>query len=520
MARYRLSPLSIRETSTTAIPVSSATVTVYLAGTSTLATCYANTTTSTALTGSQTTTNSYGYFEFYVDGKDYKLSQKFKIVITKTGYPDVTYDNLSIILPIEKEVDVREFLPSGFATDGSVDYSVELQAAFDYAKNNDLPVYLHDIYGTTAKLTVVRPLNDTEGITIYGRGRGISGLKYMGVASIGTLLDIDGTSSGYSLNNHFHGFKLDLTDAPAGTIGLKINAGVWRSRFENLYITRNVPGGGRTGTGIYMGSATPGDVGCFDNKFNYLYVNNFSKNLHFQGTDLSGNTITNCPIDHSYIANGDYNLYAEFFNGLSANNTQYENAQTAGAYFANGETYVHIGGTIESPAAAAKGIDMDANTKSVIAFCDFYNNAGGNFNHNGKIGHFWKSTNSGIVVPSGGELRIDRDASYTGYIRFFKNGVADVRLNVAASGDAMTITDSVGNEIFKFDVTNNRFSVTNGSVLMPNGSGTPGIYSYNGSPENNVTANAGSICLDSTGGAGTSLYVKESGSGNTGWVAK
>ena len=42
----------------------------------------------------------------------------------------------------------------------------------------------------------------------------------------------------------------------------------------------------------------------------------------------------------------------------------------------------------------------------------------------------------------------------------------------------------------------------------------------NGSPEGNVTAGPGSLYQRSGGGSGTALYVKESGTGNTGWVAK
>lgn len=41
-----------------------------------------------------------------------------------------------------------------------------------------------------------------------------------------------------------------------------------------------------------------------------------------------------------------------------------------------------------------------------------------------------------------------------------------------------------------------------------------------GSPEGIVTANVGTIYLRSDGGAGSVLYVKESGNGNTGWIAK
>ncbi len=41
-----------------------------------------------------------------------------------------------------------------------------------------------------------------------------------------------------------------------------------------------------------------------------------------------------------------------------------------------------------------------------------------------------------------------------------------------------------------------------------------------GSPEGVVTAPVGTLYLRLNGGAGTTLYVKESGVGNTGWVAK
>jgi len=46
------------------------------------------------------------------------------------------------------------------------------------------------------------------------------------------------------------------------------------------------------------------------------------------------------------------------------------------------------------------------------------------------------------------------------------------------------------------------------------------VYAGSGSPEGVLTATIGSIYLRSNGGAGTSFYVKESGSGNTGWVGK
>lgn len=46
------------------------------------------------------------------------------------------------------------------------------------------------------------------------------------------------------------------------------------------------------------------------------------------------------------------------------------------------------------------------------------------------------------------------------------------------------------------------------------------LRSGTGSPEGVVTAPVGSLYCRDDGGAGTSLYVKESGTGNTGWVGK
>lgn len=46
------------------------------------------------------------------------------------------------------------------------------------------------------------------------------------------------------------------------------------------------------------------------------------------------------------------------------------------------------------------------------------------------------------------------------------------------------------------------------------------IMSGTGTPEGSETADVGSLYLRTDGGAGTTLYVKESGTGNTGWAAK
>lgn len=47
-----------------------------------------------------------------------------------------------------------------------------------------------------------------------------------------------------------------------------------------------------------------------------------------------------------------------------------------------------------------------------------------------------------------------------------------------------------------------------------------GLHTGTGSPEGVVTAPVGDLYRRRDGGAATTLYVKESGTGNTGWAAK
>lgn len=59
-----------------------------------------------------------------------------------------------------------------------------------------------------------------------------------------------------------------------------------------------------------------------------------------------------------------------------------------------------------------------------------------------------------------------------------------------------------------------------GVMVGSSPSGGPTVIGGSGAPEGVVIAPQGSLYLNSNGGTNTTLYVKESGSGNTGWVAK
>ncbi|MCM3746525.1 glycoside hydrolase family 55 protein [Paenibacillus pasadenensis] len=81
------------------------------------------------------------------------------------------------------------------------------------------------------------------------------------------------------------------------------------------------------------------------------------------------------------------------------------------------------------------------------------------------------------------------------------------------TGYATTIIENGVNHAFL-----NALRVTSTGVVRPQNVG-PGIYCGSGFPEGVLTAPQGSIFMRSDGGAANSLYIKYSGSGNTGWIA-
>lgn len=125
-------------------------------------------------------------------------------------------------------------------------------------------------------------------------------------------------------------------------------------------------------------------------------------------------------------------------------------------------------------------------------------------------------------IGKGGELQI------SGYITF---GVSGARIGGSGT-DILTLRDNGGTTFNRlcFGGTTSSFpsikrSGANFELKLADDSDYTSFQDkYNrigsGSPEGVVTAPIGAIYHNTTGGAGTSFYVKESGTGNTGWVAK
>lgn len=87
----------------------------------------------------------------------------------------------------------------------------------------------------------------------------------------------------------------------------------------------------------------------------------------------------------------------------------------------------------------------------------------------------------------------------------------------SSASDYLRVDDVVGRTLLK---SGSGLTQLYSSQLSLANQSTVSFFTGSGTPEGVVTAGTGSLYLRTNGGAGTSLYIKETGAGNTGWVGK
>jgi hypothetical protein len=137
------------------------------------------------------------------------------------------------------------------------------------------------------------------------------------------------------------------------------------------------------------------------------------------------------------------------------------------------------------------------------------------------------------TLTASGDLRASNGVSANNYFRFMAidgSGISGY-FSYNSNGN-LYVADNTGSNFTSFSLGGNSTSpsfrvISNTSVdlkTLNNASyvGWQSLYERygSGSPEGVVTAPVGCTYKRTDGGTGTAFYVKESGSGNTGWVAK
>lgn len=124
----------------------------------------------------------------------------------------------------------------------------------------------------------------------------------------------------------------------------------------------------------------------------------------------------------------------------------------------------------------------------------------------------WGHDGSVTAEPGVGNTQTGVTVKNGGHSFFSREGGPSLRVNRNTTDGKWQTFQKDGVEIASFEVRSGfLLSQIGGGVIRGAGTGTP---------EGNITADVGSTWQRSDGGAGTSFYVKESGTGNTGWVAK
>lgn len=244
---------------------------------------------------------------------------------------------------------------------------------------------------------------------------------------------------------------------------------------------------------------------------NVLWCNGYA-----DGMDLfSGNGFKNLVISSNIIREFAVNGITGDKNGtVVVESNLLESSQATAAYGirlstgASDETYTSVIGNsvkINSTVIGAgiflqglNGLTIQNNTVTVASGngIEVYSNIA---NMTGAVisGNFAIDTNTGL---------------YAYYLRAAGAGaVANCVFGGNAQTGFTTHLATSGSVTFARSINPAGFAMNTANLIWLTGSGTP---------EGAVTADVGSLYTRSNGGANTTLYIKESGTGNTGWVAK
>jgi hypothetical protein len=176
----------------------------------------------------------------------------------------------------------------------------------------------------------------------------------------------------------------------------------------------------------------------------------------------------------------------------------------------------------EAAGNGSHGVEADATLIGIGGAFYRVRIIGGIFHKNGARNIEYKGVRSSKIIGA------------TCYEPFAGSGQYNIRIDASCNHviiDDVTIYNGNGIEVISTatDVVIGKFTsdidltnqLTLGTYVRTGGrNGGVGEYLGSGTPEAVVTANIGSTYRRIDGGAGTSMYVKESGTGNTGWVGK
>lgn len=189
----------------------------------------------------------------------------------------------------------------------------------------------------------------------------------------------------------------------------------------------------------------------------------------------------------------------------------------------NASTSLINGNANTSVGSGAGQANVYSSSNTLVGYATGQNTTGANNTVSGATAMFNNTTGANNVAfgvnaaryyTANASLTTVNNGTFIGYMAkaLANNSTNELVIGYNAQGDGDN-TSVIGNS----STTQTRVY---GNTLYKTGTATVQWTSGTGSPESVVTANVGSMYTRTDGGAGTTLYIKESGVGNTGWTAK
>jgi hypothetical protein len=391
-------------------------------------------------------------------------------------------------------VNVLDF---GADSTGATDSRAAIQAAIDYAYSLRDPVSLNKqpaVYLPAGKYLIQDSLVAYDYTTIVGEGYRNTYIQG-NLANKSIIRSQYGESPSYTdrtIGWSFKDFTVRDVIGAANTIGLNLG-NVGYSDISTIGIS-----------GFYIGLRATQRV--YYTRLDNITITGCVYGMELQ-SDGGGNNITNCHIGFAAIGIRIFEGAWEMYGGtVDTNDPLASECIYAGVTPTNGtNTTFQIFGTY---------LESSGSTPACIRF-------GNTITQSSVFGITRRNVVGPIVYDAGTNTTAIIVVAGTGQFNTQSRNIQQVFSRNYNTVDG-AIAGKEGSVLQVLDSSLTGAGSLSVNALMVGGSSFsgPGVYSGAGSPEGVFSAQPGALWLNSSGGAGTTLYVKESGIGNTGWIAK
>lgn len=285
--------------------------------------------------------------------------------------------------------------------------------------------------------------------------------------------------------------------------------------------------GSAADTGTIARQQTPGVVPYFADPFTAI-----------PGGDVIGAELDiDSHVDSPFTANTLIGIFLGHGLGIPQHKSEY--AYAADVSDMTGPTYESAGVRIEPQVDLSshhayalkietRATDRDAAAVSAYSAGNVFAALGYGVKASETVGAAMHTVGTGLWDATSGSVALDSDLSAVYTLKICSAGTTDTwdwtnsGATPACQGSHLLPMTGIAQTMERgITVT---WAATTGHTAGDQGTITvtvtiPQLYAGTGSPEGVVTADIGSIYMNNSGGAGVTLYVKQSGTGNTGWVA-